>query len=240
MEQSLYVLETDVPEVRKTQGQSLFSGSEGRLLLVGLGFTALFFIWLALGCPFMRGGPHEFAAITVAQVFLGRVAGMSVGYAMDIRPEVLVPFAMFIETAFVLLCYALFVLSWRRLLVIGILRRSMERTRKIAEDHHDAVVKYGIPGLLFFVWFPFWMTGPFIGSVIGFMLGLRSWVNLTVVLIGTYLAVLSWGILLRRIHEHVVQYSPYAPLVLVGLLIGILVAVFVARSAYRNARPSKK
>ena len=240
MEQSLHILETDVPEAEKTQGESLFSGPEGRLLLVGLGFAALFFIWLALGCPFMPGGPHEFAAITVAQVFLGRVAGMSLGYAMEYGPEVLVPFAMFVETAFVLLCYALFVLSWRRLLVIKVLRKFMERTRKIAEEHHDAVVKFGIPGLVFFVWFPFWMTGPFIGSVIGFMLGLRTWVNLTVVLIGTYLAVLSWGILLRRIHQHVVQYSPYAPLVLVAVLIAVLVGVIVGRGAYRNRKPSKK
>ena len=116
----------------------------------------------------------------------------------------------------------------------------MERTRRIAEDHHDAVVKFGIPGLLFFVWFPFWMTGPFIGSVIGFMLGLRHWVNLTVVLVGTYLAVLSWAILLRSIHQHVVQYSPYAPLVLVMVLIAILVGVFVARNACRNSKPSKR
>ena len=239
MRESVCIVETSVSEVEETEQGRLLSSQEGRILLVGLGFAALFFVWLALGCPFVPGERHEYAAITATQVFLGRVAGMSLGYAMDVSPKVLVPFAMFIETAFVLLFYPLFVLSWRRLLVVDVLRRFMERTRRVAEDHHDAVVKFGIPGLLFFVWFPFFMTGPFIGSVIGFMLGLRTWVNLAVVLTGTYLAVLSWAILLRRVQQHVVQFSPYAPLVLVTVLIAILVVAYLLWITRRNTKPAK-
>ena len=115
----------------------------------------------------------------------------------------------------------------------------METTRRAAEAHHDVVIRFGIPGLMFFVWFPFFMTGPLIGSVIGFMLGLRTWVNITVVLTGTYLAILSWAILLRRIHERVEAYNPYAPVVLVTILILILVGVFLLRSIRRGRNSSK-
>jgi len=240
MESDYRRLEADTPEVGKHRNARLLSSQEGLILLVGLGLAILYFMWLALGCPLVLERPEEALAITATQVILGRAAGMSLSYAMDVSPRVVVLFSMFVETASVLVFYPLFVLTWRRLLVINVLSGFMQRTRQVAEDHRDAVLRFGIPGLLFFVWLPFWMTGPLVGSVIGFLLGLRPWVNLTVVLIGTYLAVLSWGILLRRIHQHVVQYSPYAPLVLVAVLIAVLVGVIVGRGAYRNRKPSKK
>lgn len=159
---------------------------------------------------------------------------------MDVGPGVVVPFRMFIETALVLLFYPPFVLTWRRLLVINVLRGFMDRTHRVAEDHRDAVLKPGIFGLFFFVWFPFWMTGPLVGSVIGFMLGLRPWVNLTIVLTGTYLAIASREILLRKIHQHIVAYSPYAPVVLVAILIVILGGVFLVRRTQRKGTSSKR
>jgi uncharacterized membrane protein len=177
-------------------------------------------------------------AMTAALVFFGRAAGMSIGYAMEVDHSVIILFSIFIEIALVLLLYPLFVLAWRRLVVIKPLKRFMERTRETAEAHHDAIIKYGIPGLLFFVWFPFWMTGPLVGCVIGFFLGLRHWVNLTVVLVGTTLAILSWALLLRKIHEHVSGFSPYAPVVLMVILIVILAVVLLVRGLRRKKRSS--
>jgi uncharacterized membrane protein len=240
MEKNYPILEVDTSEVGNHRQARLLSSQEGRILLMGLVLAAMYFAWLALGCPLVSEGPEEFIPITAALVILGRAAGMSLGYAMDVGPRVVVLFSMFIEAALVLLFYPLFVLTWRRLLVIHVLRRFMERTHRIAEDHREAVLRFGIPGLLFFVWFPFWMTGPLVGCVIGFLLGLRTWVNLTVVLTATFLAIVSWAILLQKIHHHVVAYNPYAPVVLVGILIVILVGVYLVRSTYRKDRSSKR
>jgi len=239
MESDYRRLEADTPEVGKHRNARLLSSQEGLILLVGLGLAILYFMWLALGCPLVLERPEEALAITATQVILGRAAGMSLSYAMDVSPRVVVLFSMFVETASVLVFYPLFVLTWRRLLVINVLSGFMQRTRQVAEDHRDAVLRFGIPGLLFFVWLPFWMTGPLVGSVIGFLLGLRPWVNLTVVLTGTFLAIVSWAILLRKIHQLVVAYSPYAPVVLMATLIVIMVGICVVRSIHRKCGASK-
>ena len=72
-----------------------------------------------------------------------------------------------------------------------------DRIHKAADAHKETVRKYGIAGLFLFVWFPFWMTGPVVGCVIGFMIGLRIRLNLSIVLAGTYMAIIGWAVFLR-------------------------------------------
>lgn len=91
-------------------------------------------------------------------------------------------------------------------------------------------------GLFAFVWFPFWMTGPVVGCVIGFLLGLRAWVNIAVVLSGTYLAILAWGLFLSRFHDSVAAYSSQAAMVLMILLIVIIVAGSLLHGTLRETK----
>jgi len=144
---------------------------------------------------------------------------------------------MIIETIQVLVLYPLFVFSWRQLLVINRLKNIFERTQRAAERHKDKVQKYGAIGVFAFVWFPFWMTGPVVGSVIGFLLGLRVWVNMTAVLAGTYVAIFCWALFLRQLHEQVAVYSSYAGLILMALLIAIiLLGNFLVRRRHEKVR----
>jgi hypothetical protein len=137
----------------------------------------------------------------------------------------------------VLIFYPLFVFSWRHLLVIKRLKKTFDRIHKAAEAHKDTVQRYGIIGLFAFVWFPFWMTGPAVGCVIGFLLGLRVWLNMTVVLAGTYAAIFGWAFFLRQFHERVASYSPYATVALVVLLvIVIMLGRFLQRTLQQNRR----
>jgi hypothetical protein len=98
------------------------------------------------------------------------------------------------------------------------------------------VRRYGIIGLFAFVWFPFWMTGPVVGSVIGFLLGMRIWLNMTVVLTGTYVAIVGWAFLLRHFHKQVASYSSYAAMVLTALLIFVII---VGHLIYRTLHNNK-
>lgn len=111
-----------------------------------------------------------------------------------------------------------------------------ERTQKAADAHKGKVQRYGIIGLFVFVWFPFWMTGPVVGSVIGFLLGLRVWLNMTVVLAGTYVAIFGWAFFLRQLHEQVASYSSYAAMVLMALLVIIII---VGHLLYRTLQENK-
>ena len=59
------------------------------------------------------------------------------------------------------------------------------------------------------------------GAIIGFLIGLRPWVNLAVVLGATYIAIGVWALLLNELNvwaSAVNQYAPYALFVAIVLI----------------------
>ena len=133
--------------------------------------------------------------------FSAEQPGISFGYSFELSNILVICTNIIIETILVLIFYPLFVFSWSSILVIKPLRRIMKRTNIAAEAHQDTIRKYGVIGLFMFVWIPFWMTGPMVGCAVGYLLGFSPWKNLTIVLSGTYLAIICWALLLRKIHD---------------------------------------
>jgi uncharacterized membrane protein len=146
--------------------------------------------------------------------------------------------SIILETILVLLFYPLFVFSWRHLLAFKWLDKSFGRIHRAAEAHKDKIQRYGIVGLFVFVWLPFWMTGPAVGCVIGYMLGLRAWVNMTVVLSGTYVAIFGWAFLLKKFHEQAKSYGSYAGLIVIIVAVVIIGATHRIRQ-WRREKKSK-
>jgi len=198
---------------------------EGDIFLAGVILAALFAIALSITRDWSAQVFRTLLLMTSTHLLAGRAAGMSSGYAGELPRWAVIFASMVIETFMVLLFYPLFVFSYKKLFVFKPLADAMTRARRAAIVHHKQIVRYGIPGLLLFVWFPFWMTGPMAGCVIGFLMGLRNSVNLTVVLSGTYLAIICWGLLLEKIHERLKTLGSYVPAIFVGLL--ILLAVYI-------------
>jgi len=170
---------------------TLLTSSEGRLLLLGVVLAFIYTFWLGIKLLFSPEQSQLLIGMTATELFFGRAAAMAFGYTLGLGHRTVIPICIIIETILVLIFYPLFVFSWRHLLVIKRLKNVFERIQKSAETHKDKVQKYGVIGLFAFVWFPFWMTGPVVGSVIGFLLGLRVWLNMTVVLTGTCLAIVG-------------------------------------------------
>jgi uncharacterized membrane protein len=215
---------------------TLLASSEGRILLVGVVLAFAYILWLGVK---LLVSPEEFqilTAMTAMDIMFGRAAAMAFGYTLDLKHTKVISICMMIETILVLIVYPLFVFSWRHLLVIKGLKKVFDRIRKSAEAHKDKVQKYGIIGLFAFVWFPFWMTGPVVGCVIGFLLGLRAWVNIAVVVSGSCLAIAVWGLFLGRFHDSVAAYSSQAAMVLMVLLIVIII---VGTLLHRTLRENK-
>ena len=202
---------------------TLLTSSEGRILLIGVALAFAYIFWLGVKLLLSPGEFQFLIGMTAMDVMFGRAAAMAFGYQLGLEHSKVIPICMAVETILVLLVYPLFVFSWRHLLVVKGLKKVFERIRKSAEIHKGKVQKYGIIGLFAFVWFPFWMTGPVVGCVIGFLLGLRVWLNISVVLSGTYLAIFAWALFLRRFHDSVAAYSSQAAMVLMVLLIVIIV-----------------
>lgn len=193
----------------------------GLVMIVALGVGWIFFPQLAL----------VLSAMTGLNWLIGRAAGMSFGYASGLSHAAVIPANMLIESIQVLLVYPLFVLSVDNLLDLPKLKPFIARLRATAEAQRGAVSKFGIAGLFVFVFMPFWMTGPAVGSIIGYLLGIRPWTNIAVVLSSTYVAIGLWGLLLNEVNEWAGTFSRFAPFALVIALVLIALAIRPRRRA---------
>ena len=209
--------------------KELLATPEGRILEIGLIMALLFITVLGVGYLRFEEKAHIFLGMSATNILFGRAAGISFGYSFELGNVLVIIINIVIETILVLIFYPLFVFSWRSILVIKPLRKIMERTSIAAETHQDTIRKYGIIGLFMFVWIPFWMTGPMVGCAVGYLLGLRPWKNLTIVLTSTCLAVVCWALLLRKIHDKIAEYGPYASIVLVIAIILIVTVIYFLR-----------
>lgn len=214
----------------------LVSVPEGKFLIAGVVLVCLHAGAITLTRLHSARLSHSLLTMTGTHILGGRAAGMSWGYVHNLKAWLVIVANMSIETFLVLLFYPLFVFSYRRLIVIKPLEQTMARVQRTAKAYQPEIMKYGIPGLLVFVWFPFWMTGPLVGSVIGFLIGLRPGVNLAVVLSGTYVAILCWGLVLQRVYELLRPIGPYVPLVFVGFILLLAISVHI-RYAFSSRAP---
>jgi peptidoglycan/LPS O-acetylase OafA/YrhL len=73
------------------------------------------------------------------------------------------------------------------------------------------------------------MTGPVVGSVIGFLIGMRPWVVVAVVMAGTVSAIISWTFIMDQIREWTSMIGDVIPLLVVFLLIAVIVSIRVKR-----------
>jgi uncharacterized membrane protein len=209
--------------------KKLLATSEGRILEIGLITTLFFIIVLGVGYIYYQEKAHVFIGMSATNILFGRAAGISFGYSFEISNVLVICTNIIVETILVLIFYPLFVFSWQSILVIKPLRKIMERTTTAAEVHQDTIRKYGVIGLFMFVWIPFWMTGPMVGCAVGYLLGFSPWKNLTIVLSGPYLAIICWALLLRKIHDRVAEYGPYASIALVIMIILFVSGIYFLR-----------
>ncbi len=201
--------------------QTLFASTEGRMLGVGLALTGLMLLAFGIGWHLYPDRILPYAIMTGLNLIIGREAGMSFGYASGFGHAQVVPLNILIETIQVLVIYPLFVQSTRHLIRLRTLEPFFTRIQRAAASRGGVVQHFGIAGLFVFVFAPFWMTGPVVGAIIGFLIGLRPWLNLAVVLVATYVAIGVWALLLNELNDWasaVNQFAPYALFVAIVLI----------------------
>ncbi len=194
---------------------TLFASTEGRLLGLGLALAGLMILAFGVGWHLYPDSVLTYAAMTGLNLVIGRAAGMTLGYASGLGHAQVIPLNMLVETVQVLVVYPLFALSWGQLIQLRSLQPFVKRMHAAATARDGAVKKFGIAGLFIFVFMPFWMTGPVVGAIIGYLIGLRPWVNLTVVLAATCVAIGVWGLLLNELSAWAANFNQLAPYLLV-------------------------
>jgi uncharacterized membrane protein len=214
--------------------QSLMRRPEGLALLTGLGLSLAAVTALAASAIWSPAYSQSLAAVTATNLVFGRAAAISLGYAMGLDDVTVILVNLLIETILVLVFYPLFVFSWWQLFELKRLRRSMSAVRDAAERHRETIRRYGVIGLFAFVWSPLWMTGPVIGCAIGFLLGLRMRVTLSVVLGGTFVAMIGWAVVMRALNEQAARLSAVGPLALFAIMALLVVVAHLFRGRVRD------
>lgn len=194
------------------------------MLLAGLALAGLLLLGFGVGWTLFPDSILQYAAMTGLNLLIGPGAGMTFGYASGMTHLQVVPLNMLVETLHVLVFYPLFALSWQHLFDLPALKSFVARMHEAAELRGGMVRKFGIAGLMVFVFVPFWMTGPVVGSIIGFLIGLRPWVNLTIVLLSTYVAISLWALLLNELSAWAATVNRLAPWALLVAIVLIAAA----------------
>jgi uncharacterized membrane protein len=219
--------------------RQLLKTTEGRILLFGIAFSLSGLIIMGLVAFWSPQTSEIIGAMSISNLIFGTIVSMSIGYAAGYGHALVIAVNMWMETAVVVLFYPVFVLSMRKLVVFPRLKRYLDRTQAAAERHHETVRRYGIVGLFLFVWIPFWMTGPVVGSAIGYLLGFPAWLTLTVVIAGTFMTLLTWAFLLFGIYTRAATLGPWAPAIITALIMLVVFAAYLLDRRGRKRKPGK-
>ena len=224
------------------QNKGVFAGTvEDLVLRIGL-YTVMLWLVACVAAAWYAPG-HCLGMLRAAgyQTLGGRAAGISAGLNAGLPYWLVVAVAFTVDVVVVFLLYPVVVYSYERRARRWFMRGTIESTIDAAQAGRGKISRWGVVGIVFFVWFPFYMTGALVGSVIGYFLGVRAWINLTAVGSGTLLAIISWTFIfdwLLKVLKHVASgLEAYVPLaVVVFVLLGVLAAHVYRRKKRAGAQ----
>jgi uncharacterized membrane protein len=206
--------------------RQFFRTTEGHIFLLGIASAFIGLAVMGLVAFWSPQTSQMIGAMSFTNIAFGTIVSMSIGYTAGYGHILVIAVNMWTETVMVLLFYPIFVLSMQKLVEFPVVGRFLENTRKAAERHQDKVRRYGIAGLFLFVWIPFWMTGPIVGSAIGYLLGFPAWLTLSVVIAGNFFTMAGWAYLLFGLYTRAAAFGPWAPVLIIGLIILFILASY--------------
>jgi len=203
--------------------KKILKNPEAKIFLLGLLSLSIILGW-ALCFPdsnTVRGG--RIFKIFGVHLVSGRLGGLSMAKQYSFTDFQAIFLAFLIECTIVSIFFSIFSLSYRNYIRIPIFQKSLNSIQSSAEKHHPSMVRWGIPGLFVFVFFPFMMTGPVVGSVIGLLLGMDVWLVMSVVMAGTLTAIVIQTLLLKIMLKWASSFTGALPIIIISGLILILV-----------------
>lgn len=187
--------------------KKIFSTKEGLILLLSLILILSTSIFLLTYYFFNPAFSSKVATMIFTNVFIGRVPAISFGYASNLSHLAVIAFNILAEMILVTLIYSLFVFSFEGVVKIKKLEDFFYKVQKKKEEHNKVFQKYGRFGLFLFVFVPFWMTGPIVGSIIGFLIGMKHFTVIFIVFLATIISMTLWGLFLQEIVSFIGQFD---------------------------------
>lgn len=148
--------------------------------------------------------------------FLGRLVSIADGVANGFSTSYLLFQSGLQDVILLLVAYPWVVSAYEGSSKKGLLAGAIDRARRSAERNHRFVEPLGVVGLWAFVFFPFWSTGALVGGIVGYLLGIRTWLVFVSVLTGHLLSVVSilWFFdslrgFLERLDQGLIRFLPW-------------------------------
>lgn len=216
----------ELPISQKTALDEAFHMTpEGKIFLIGILLFAVYSLWLC-GLYFLN--PQQALSkimFSITRLLIGNPAGVFLGYTMKFSQGFVIFANIVIDTIIIFILYPLLVFAFREFINISLLETAKQQFFKTAEIRHKSIKKYGALGLFLFVLFPLWGTGPVAGSVIGFLMRMNPWVNMSIVLGATYLTTIIFSFIFKNVHEFALLFDPMAPLILILSVLTSIVGI---------------
>ncbi len=200
--------------------QKLFKQKEGNILLLGLFLIFSLTIFIIITYILNTTLANKLTAIIASNLFVGRVPALSLGYASGLSHFFVISINIITEIILVTILYPLFIYSFKGILKVKFLENFFEEVKQKKLQHHDKFEKYGKIGLFIFVFIPFWMTGPIVGAIIGYLIGLKHFTIMFIVFVATTIAITLWGFFLNIIVDNILQLDSVYIWVILLIIVG--------------------
>jgi uncharacterized membrane protein len=204
--------------------------NHGKILLLGIFLVLLLACFIVIYYFIDVEFANKISAMVVANIAIGRVPSLSLGYASELSHLPVIATNVYIEMVMVTLIYSIFVFSYNNMLQIRFLDDFFKKVKEYRLKYEEFFHKYGLVGLFIFVFIPFWMTGPIVGAIIGYLIGLRHITVMVTVFVSTVLAMTMWGLLLNELISLMNLLSTSA----IWIVLGIVVILVIVLKFYKK------
>ncbi|WP_020588106.1 small multi-drug export protein [Desulfobacter curvatus] len=170
----------------------LLNTIEGRVLVTGFLLTAFFLVFVTVGI--IQGIPSAKIAFIVFLTHCvgSRAGGIGLCILNGFDPITTITLNFFLECLIVCYTYAVFALSTSGIFKAAWIKRAMGRLKEKAEEKKEKIERWGWIGIFAFVMAPLPVTGPVVGTIIGYMLRMRLFSNFSAAGLGTLTAIVAW------------------------------------------------
>jgi uncharacterized membrane protein len=201
---------------------------EVKILLIGLSLALLTGLYLAY-LLFADLDLYEALSYTaIVHTMGGRALGIAtcLSAGIPLLPTILYNF--WLEVVIVLICYGFVVLIMRNVIQPKLFHSAVRQAELSAQSQKTRVKKYGGVGLFLFVMFPFFMTGPVVGSIIGYLLNYKAINNFLIVFGGTLSSILIYALIGNRVLNYINQFIAVDLVKKWGsIIVGLLIVIFL-------------
>lgn len=203
---------------------------EVKILFLGLLLAVVAGLALAVLLFTNPGLFRVLSSTAIVHVMGGRALGVAKCLSADISPFYTVLYNFFLEVVIVLIAYGVVVLIMRNVIQPKLLHSTVRQAELTAQKQKTNIKRYGAIGLFFFVMFPFFMTGPVIGAIIGYLLNYRAINNFLIVFGGTLCSIVVYTLVGNNIINSIEKYIGI-DIDLVkkwgSIIVGLLILVFL-------------